>query len=309
MKPLSFLQARPLLLLGLFLSLILGLRAEEAAEHWLLLDAVDTGKALVTVGERGSILVSSDQGASWTLATTTVKCTLTSVCFAADGRQGWAAGHDGTIIATRDGGQTWTLAYRSQDIESSFLDIAVIAPGRILAVGAFGLAMQSSDWGHNWDPVHIGNGDRHFNHVQATSKGRVVITGESGLVVESTDQGATWTQLPTPYEGSFFGSLELADGRLLIHGLRGHAFVSTSDKGWTEVPTPTPSLLACSLRLADSRLLLAGQARCWLVGSGTPLTFKAWTPSLTSGVSALLQTRNGDILAFGEAGITRLPKP
>jgi len=308
MNPLAFLQARHLVL-GLLLSIVLGLRAEEAAEHWLMLDAVDTGKTLVAVGERGSILVSTDQGASWTPGATTFKSTLTCVCFDADGRQGWAAGHDGLILATRDGGQSWNLSYRSQDPENSFLDIAIIAPGRILAVGAFGLAMESRDWGHNWDPVRIGAGDRHFNHVGRSSKGRILLTGESGLVVESADKGDTWSELPTPYEGSFFGSLELADGRLLIHGLRGHVFISADNKGWTEVPTPTPSLLACSLRLADGRLLLAGQARCWLIGSGEPLSFKAWNPSLTSGVSCLLQTRSGDLFAFGEAGITRLQKP
>lgn len=308
MKPLPFLHAR-LLQLGLFLSLLLGLRAEEAAERWLMLDAINTGKALVAVGERGSILVSADEGASWKLASTTVKSTLTSVCFDPDARQGWIAGHDGTIIATRDGGQTWTLSYRSQDPENSFLDIAVIGKGRILAVGAFGLAMVSRDWGHSWNAVRIGDGDRHFNHIGVGSKGRLTLTGESGLVLESTDQGDTWTECATPYEGSFFGSLELADGRLLVHGLRGHVFLAGADGNWAEVPTPNPALLACSLRLADGRLLLAGQARCWLIGSGEPLSFTSWTPSLTSGVSCLLQTHNGDILAFGETGITRLPKP
>jgi len=308
MNPLPFLQARHLVL-GLLLSLVLGLRAEEAAEHWLMLDAVDTGKALVAVGERGSILVSTDQGTTWKLGATTAKSTLTCVCFDEAGQQGWAAGHDGLIVATHDGGQTWSQAYRSQDPENSFLDIALIAPGRILAVGAFGLAMESRDLGQSWNPVHIGTGDRHFNHVGRNTKGGILLTGESGLVVESTDKGDTWTELPAPYEGSFFGSLELTDGRLLIHGLRGHVFVSDDDKSWTEVPTPTPSLLACGLRLADGRLLLAGQARCWLVGSGEPLSFKAWNPSLTSGVSCLLQTRSGDLFAFGEAGVTRLQKP
>ncbi|MBI3367277.1 MAG: glycosyl hydrolase, partial [Burkholderiales bacterium] len=65
------------------------------------------GQRLVAVGERGTVLLSDDGGASWRQAPVPVQVTLTSVRFI-DPRTGWAAGHGGVILRSDDGGQSWT---------------------------------------------------------------------------------------------------------------------------------------------------------------------------------------------------------
>src|SRR4051794_13611808 len=50
------------------------------------------GPRLVAVGERGTVLLSDDAGASWRQAPVPVQVTLTTVRFI-DERTGWAAGH------------------------------------------------------------------------------------------------------------------------------------------------------------------------------------------------------------------------
>ena len=72
----------------------------------LLLDIEQVDKRLITVGERGHILYSDDQGNTWQQANVPVRVTLTAITFSS-ASNGWAVGHDGVILATRDGGVNW----------------------------------------------------------------------------------------------------------------------------------------------------------------------------------------------------------
>ncbi|MDG2382796.1 MAG: YCF48-related protein [Pirellulaceae bacterium] len=69
-----------------------------------------------TVGDRGTILKTSDGGATWHLQSSSVDCRLESVHFL-DQNHGWAVGGQtvpythrtlGVLLKTHDGGQTWT---------------------------------------------------------------------------------------------------------------------------------------------------------------------------------------------------------
>lgn len=79
-----------------------GSRATQA----LLLDIIDTGEALISVGEQGIILHSGDQGLNWQPAQVPVSVLLTAVHFATPAL-GWAVGHDGIVLHSTDGGQSW----------------------------------------------------------------------------------------------------------------------------------------------------------------------------------------------------------
>ncbi|MCP4657928.1 MAG: hypothetical protein GY856_21175, partial [bacterium] len=67
----------------------------------LLLDGVAVGGLMVAVGERGHVLLSTDQGTKWHQAEVPTRATLTGVYFH-DERNGWAVGHDAVILRTRD---------------------------------------------------------------------------------------------------------------------------------------------------------------------------------------------------------------
>src|SRR5471030_2586830 len=73
--------------------------------HGLLLDVTHAGTRLVTVGERGHILYSDDQGKDWTQAKVPSRQLLTALYFV-DDKHGWAVGHDAQILASSDGGAT-----------------------------------------------------------------------------------------------------------------------------------------------------------------------------------------------------------
>jgi len=58
------------------------------------------------VGERGTLLRTTDGGETWTIIPTNVNVTLLSVQFLNDD-EGWAIGRAGTILRSSDEGKTW----------------------------------------------------------------------------------------------------------------------------------------------------------------------------------------------------------
>jgi photosystem II stability/assembly factor-like uncharacterized protein len=74
----------------------------------LLLDIAAAGDRLVTVGERGHILYSDDNGNYWQQARVPTTQMLTCVFFV-DAQRGWAAGHDGLILVSIDSGENWRI--------------------------------------------------------------------------------------------------------------------------------------------------------------------------------------------------------
>jgi photosystem II stability/assembly factor-like uncharacterized protein len=284
--------------------------APPEASH-LLLDAARSGEALVVVGERGAILRSSDEGDTWTVSPAPVLATLTAVAFD-DDAVGWAVGHDGVILHSANGGRTWAVQHAETDREASFLDICAVDARHAIAVGAYGLFLATSDGGASWTPRRISEDDFHFNRIVRTAAGVLFIAGEAGTLLRSTDAGENWEPVSADYEGSFFGLLPLADGSLIAHGLRGRLFRSVDDGAeWQDISTEQTGLLATAVQLRSGAVVVAGQARTFLVSTGTDggRAFSPWSPPHTTAVAELLELKTGGLLLVGESGVTRLSAP
>lgn len=281
----------------------------------LLLDAARTEQRIVAVGERSAIIYSDDSGTSWHKASAPLGPTLTGLCFARDNIHGWAVGHGGKILATTDAGTTWTLVYQSPDQDSVLLDVAALSDTHLLAVGAFGLAVESKDAGASWAQLNLPCEDRHLNQVTATQEGAVFIAGESGTLLRSLNQGDSWDVLPSPYEGSFYGAYIAPSGSLIAYGLRGHIFVSDRDATkpgipqWSQAKNTEQGLLLTLLALKQGRLLAAGQSRVFLISDDKGASWKQWPLNENAATSALTEAPDGSLLAFGENGVIKLPAP
>ncbi|MFT3870328.1 MAG: YCF48-related protein [Nibricoccus sp.] len=281
--------------------------AEPAATaNGLLLDAAVVQKNIFAVGERGRILRSSDSGQTWTTLVSPAHATLTGVSFA-DEQHGWIVGHDGTILHTADGGATWIQ--QLNDPKLSFLDVLALDAKRVWAVGSFGTFYATNDGGNTWTPHKVLAEDLHLNAIAASGSDAVFLAGERGSLLRASRTEPTFIATPADYDGSFFGTLDLGRA-VLAFGLRGHVFRS-EDRGatWQPIPLATPSLILAAIKLKNGAIVLAGQARAFFVSKDEGRTFTAWNPGLTTAVAALLETPDGALLAFGEAGATRLPKP
>lgn len=274
-----------------------------SAANMLLLGAAHSNAGIVAVGERGSILVSTDEGESWRQVAAPTTATLTALSFAPDGERGWAVGHDAIILQTQDGGRTWTQSWQGENLEDSFLDVCAVDATTVLAVGAYGFAMRSNDAGESWHPFSPQDDDSHLNRLTRAPDGRLYLAGERGTLLRSEDAGETWDPVPTPYDGSFYGVLPLQSSALLAHGLRGHAYRSEDDgESWSPVETNSESLLACAMETRTGTVLLAGQARTLLQSKDDAQRFAAPSAVPAPATAFLVETSAGRVLAFGEGG-------
>lgn len=306
-----------------------------APERSVILGLTRAGQRLVAVGERGLVLLSDDDGASWRQARVPVSVSLTAAQFV-DARQGWAVGHLGVVLHSDDGGETWQrqldgeqaaqLALQAAQASADprlideaqrlvddgpdkpFLDLYFRNPREGFVVGAYNLIYRTEDGGRSWQPwmSHLDNpSGLHLYAIRAQGDD-LFIAGERGLLLRSQDAGASFQALASPYEGSFFGLLAGPQQSLLAFGLRGNAWLSR-DRGqhWQALQSDQQASLAAGLLLADgSQLLVSQEGELLRVDSG------ALQPigRLPGGaIASLLQSANGDLIGAGPGGLRRFP--
>ena len=290
------------------------------ASRSLLLDGVSVDGLVVVVGERGHILVSEDQGQSWRQANVPTQATLTGVFFH-DKNLGWAVGHDAIILRTNDGGESWERLYYAPEEERPFLDVWFSDAKNGMAIGAYGLFLRTSDGGDTWSPHEIGGqddtsddeddfgegSDFHLNHMARSDTGRLYIAAEAGTIYRSDDDGETWISLPSPYPGSFFGTLPLKNDSLLLFGLRGHLFRSNDGgQAWEEMETGTEAMLTDGMRLADGTIIISGLGGALLVSQDHGESFTLRQQADRQGIASIVQADDGTLIVIGEFGVRKV---
>lgn len=269
-----------------------------------ILNATVSGDVQLAVGERGRIFRRAGTDAPWLPVTSPTESTLTQVRFVDDQRV-LAVGHDAVILLSLDAGQTWRKIYEDIEAESPLFDVLALTPTHWAAVGAYGTFLESRDAGANWSSRPISELDWHYNSLTSLDAQTFLIAGEAGTVLRSVDTGETWSVVPTPYNGSYFGSLALSTTDVIIFGMRGHVLRS-SDAGQTfvEVPQPIPASLFGGHRAADGTLFLVGQNGMLLTSRDQAQTFTArqlqGNPMLTS-----VLPQGAAVLTFGQGGLFR----
>lgn len=248
------------------------------------------GSNLVAVGERGLVLLSSDQGLTWRQGQVPVSTSLTAVSFV-DAQHGMAVGHGGTVLGSLDGGETWALlldgrraaelafadARKRNDAsaireaqrmidegpDKPFLDVLLQSPQQAIVVGAYGMIFATRDGGANWTPLmaQLDNpGMLHFNAIRQRGN-RVLLVGEQGLVMLSTDAGRSFKTLDLPYEGSLFTAELLTGQALMVAGLKGNVWRSDDGgENWVRLLSPIDASVTSSRLLPSGELLLGSQA-------------------------------------------------
>ena len=295
------------------------------AEQSLLLDIARAGDRIVAVGDRGHVLISVDDGASWKQVQVPTRAMLTAVSFF-DKNFGFAVGHDGVILRTDDGGQNWQRVHYAPDEERPLFDLLIVGRKHIVAVGAYGYYLESNDGGQNWSPRDLRPiskdrdeaainkseaedppDDFHLNAIVAAGPQRWYMAGEAGALYRSNDSGQTWLRLPSPYEGSFSGLLSLTTDTLVVYGLQGRVYRS-EDGGsdWQRVDTGTRAILTNGQRLTDGRLVLVGLSGAILVGNNLATRFTLHQQKDRRGVASVLSTNDG-LLLVGEGGVRHVP--
>ena len=266
-----------------------------------LIGIATAGTRLVSVGQKGHIVWSDDQGQTWTQARVPVSVDLVAVQFPTP-QTGWATGHDGIVLKSNDAGQNWSVVldgrraaklihdyYKSaqgltddphiaaalkeaelfvkEEGARPILDLWFTDEKNGFIVGAWGLILHTSDGGVSWVPwLHrVDNPNSgHLNAIRP-SAGALWVAGESGLLLKLDDTAQRFVKVDSPEGGSLFG-LVAVPGGMLAFGLVGRAIVSHDEgKTWATASGLGPSGLTAGTTLSDGRVVLVDiGARAWI---------------------------------------------
>jgi photosystem II stability/assembly factor-like uncharacterized protein len=166
---------------------------------------LDSGTAFV-VGDTGTILKSSDAGATWTPLTSGTSSTLHGVYFL-DPNEGVAVGDNGTILRTTDGGAAWQSI--TSGVEDSLRSVSFNGANGICGGDSQDI-LYSTDSGASWQIGQSGFFGGGFLGAQMLSATTGFVAGQNSifqaLVGTTTDGGATWAFQPFYFDGNEGGA-------------------------------------------------------------------------------------------------------
>ena len=308
------------------------------ASRALLIAVASAGERLVAVGDRGHILLSDDKGRTWAQSgSVPTQALLTGVCFA-DAQRGIAVGHDEVILTTADAGRTWKRTHYAPEAQQPLLDVWCGQGGRAIAIGAYSAYFSSENGGATWkerkfaaqpvraqaaqakgatastgtaaesaDSADNTGGGFHLNRILGSSPSRLYIAAEAGHLYRSDNGGVDWVELPSPYEGSFFGVLPLAGDALLAYGLRGN-LLRSEDAGltWQRTRTGTVAMLDGGVAFGTGRVpdavAIVGLSGVVLVSHDGGKSFVLLQQDDRKGLSDVVAVGAGTLLTVGEGG-------
>lgn len=319
--------------------------AVKSPDKVVLIAVTTAGSRLVAAGEHGVITISDDNGATWRQALVPVDVTLTTVKFA-DAHDGWAAGHEGVILHTSDAGATWQLqldgdesnrltmaaakaAVAANDSspgaprimlranhflaggpENPFLAILATSPKDAVVLGAYRMAMKTTDGGATWSDwtLHVGDPVSHNLYDVAQTGTGLYVAGESGSVFRSTDGGAHFNAVTVPAQTTLFTVLPAGAGGVLVCGVAGQAFLS-GDAGttWQTVNLNTQSNLTAGDVLDSGVIIVGDEAGTIYLSRDQGKTFTPMPQVLPMEIFGLTEAADHDVIAVGNAGVIVVP--
>lgn len=183
----------------------------------------------VAVGVGGRILTSTN-GANWSLAATVTSTTLRGIAF--DGFQWVTVGDGGGVFTSRD---TTTWTQRSAGTNSTLRSVNFIN-NQFFASGDGGTILTSPD-GVSWS-ARVSGVTQILYGISGTL-GRFVAAGQTGTLLTSED-GVTWTKIAlTPNTTADFLALAFLNGQFIAVGNSGIIFTSADGVAWTSRSTST----------------------------------------------------------------------
>ncbi len=271
--------------------------------HGVLLSVTRAGDRLVAAGDRGTILLSDDQGGTWRAVASGTDELLTAGVFVSP-TEGWLVGQDSTVLHSTDAGLHWASQLAAPGTDQALFSVAALAPGHLVATGSYALMLETTD-GSAWSPVKLPNLDEdyHLNCVMAHGAD-LVITGEAGHAF--LRHGTTWTPIPVPYDGSQFGCLTTHDGTMFSFGLRGSLFAAGPGPGtltWKRIDTGEQRSIFGGALLANGFIALVGSNGLMMLFDPQTDTLRTLPPVTAATLSAVAETQSGKWVVVGEDGV------
>ena len=145
------------------------------------------GRSGWAVGDAGTIVHTTDAGASWSTQVSTTSFSLRGVWFTS-AQVGYAAGYGGTVMQTQNGGVSWTRL--TTGATANFNDVCFADSQHGWAVGANGIIARTTDAGQTWTKTFPTANQLQSVSFSDTTNGWAV--GQGGVIVGTRDGGQSW---------------------------------------------------------------------------------------------------------------------
>jgi photosystem II stability/assembly factor-like uncharacterized protein len=199
----------------------------ETAPALLAADFWDEKRGLV-VGQRGVILLSEDNGQTWTRVNSEIGTDLSCVaCFQTD--LAAAAGRDGVVVMTENGGKSWHPQPLSEPKALHF--VSWVLPGPQLWTGGSDGLCFTWKKGDAWQRVSTDVLEFLYSADFLNNKeGWVSCT--QGVLLKTTDGGAAWQRVEVPTRSDLC-AVDFMDSKVGAVGGLGGVVMTTQDGGQT----------------------------------------------------------------------------
>ncbi len=192
----------------------------------------------VAVGAQGEVQETADGGRSWKEV---IPSPTDAALFGVVLLPKWAiAVGQGGVMARREATGRWRTL--NSGTGNRLFAVAASNEGLVIAVGAFGTALKSADFGEHWSSIapqwssYTPQGeDPHLYAVQLDSNGAILVAGEFGLILHSVDGGNHWSAVHKG-DASIFSLQLRSDGYAYAVGQSGIVLKSTNrGESWAEI--------------------------------------------------------------------------
>ena len=239
------------------------------------------------VGDSGTILSTSNAGATWTVTTwPSPDSGLSGVDFV-DGQHGWISGLGGLLAVTSDGGVTWTSQTSGVLTDLARIRFADLHHGWVVGTG--GTILATADGGATWTPQPVSGAPSDLLSIDVVTPLSAWVVGSGGFIAVTADGGATWTRQPSGTTNDLFGVdfIDAQRGWVTGDGI----ILATTDGGatWTK-----QSGGGVWQYLAFFDVAMTGPQTGWLAG-----TWGLMGSTTSAGVTWAGQILGGESTLFG----------
>ncbi|MBK8480381.1 MAG: hypothetical protein IPL40_04275 [Proteobacteria bacterium] len=142
-------------------------------------------------GTNGTLLKSSDGGASWTALSAGTAATLRALAFA-DAQTGLAAGDGGVLLKTNNGGLAWTA--QSSGTTATLRALALLDAQTGFAAGDGGVLLKTTNGGTSWSALTSGTAAA-LHALRFVDAQTGFAAGDGGVLLKTTNGGTSWSPL------------------------------------------------------------------------------------------------------------------
>lgn len=176
------------------------------------------GRNGFAVGDGGTIVRTSNAGASWSIQPSNTTNALRDVWFTTS-ETGFAVGDAGTVMRTRNGGSSWTRLTSVPSIDG-LRGVCFADTARGWVVGTNGTILRTGDAGATW--TRVNPTAQQLNSVSFSDSLTGWAVGEAGVICGTRDGGRSWYIVqPAVTAQSLRGVWRMSDTRAVAGGFGG----------------------------------------------------------------------------------------